>query len=548
MRRLNFPLADYETILTTMRQELQRSFKGLRVKNFESPYFISYLGRFVNQWNAYGRYGALYARGAQSFGQIYAEVRVGSYAFDNVIDGGLADQPLERPSTSLVMNAPMESIQNALRRHLWQLTDIRYKEALEQLLEKKRRALQDATPRKNSLDFSKERPSHFVDLPEQLPIPNDHWLDLIRKYSQHLKQYKEFIDSYMQISIDRIVKCYVNTEGSQIITHYDYYHLVAHAVTKADDGADLNRVWTNYFSKADEFPAESAIEEALDNLAERLLQLRKAKVLTPYSGPAILCPESAGVFFHEVIGHRMEGERLISPEEGQTFKGKLGTQVFPKFISIVDDPTITDWKGHSLIGTYLYDDEGVKAKKVALVKKGVLKNFLLSRTPVEQFTKSNGHGRNESFEDPIARMSNLIVHSSRGYSFAKLKEKLLAEVNSQKKPYGLIIQEVGSGETQTTKYGFQAFRGTPTMVYKVDCDSGKETLVRGIEFVGTPLASMNKIIATGNDYTLCNKYCNAESGWVPVSTIAPSILISEIELQKVQETRTKPPILPPPPL
>ena len=277
------------------------------------------------------------------------------------------------------------------------------------------------------------------------------------------------------------------------------------------------------------------------------MQLRKAKLLAPYSGPAILCPESAGVFFHEVIGHRMEGERLISPEEGQTFKGKLGTQIFPKFISIIDDPTLSSWNGQSLMGTYLYDDEGVKARRVSLVKSGVLKNFLLSRTPIEQFTRSNGHGRNESFEDPIARMSNLIIHSSRGYSFAKLKEKLLTEVNRQKKPYGLIIQEVGSGETQTTKYGFQAFRGTPTMVYKVDSDSGRETLVRGIEFVGTPLASMNKILATGNDYTVCNKYCNAESGWIPVSTIAPSLLISEIELQKVQESRTKPPILPPPP-
>ena len=251
MRRLSFPTIDHEAVLSTMRHELQRSFKGLKIKNFETPYFISYLTKMVNQWNAYGRYGALYAKGAQSFGQVYAEVRVGSHAFDNVIDGGLGDQSMERPSTALIMNAPMEDIPNAIRRHLWQLTDLKYKEALEQLLDKKRRALQDATPRKNGLDFSKERQSRYIEIPQPLQIPEDHWLDIIRRRSLQLKKYKDFSDSYLQVSTDRIVKCYVNTEGSQIITCNDYYHIVAHAVTKADDGADLNRVWTHYFRKID---------------------------------------------------------------------------------------------------------------------------------------------------------------------------------------------------------------------------------------------------------------------------------------------------------
>jgi hypothetical protein len=68
--------------------------------------------------------------------------------------------------------------------------------------------------------------------------------------------------------------------------------------------------------------------------------------------------------------------------------------------------------------------------------------------------------------------------------------------------------------------------------------------VRGIKMVGTPLVVLNRIIAAGNDQTLSNGFhCGAESGWVPVAQIAPSLLVSEVELQRLPEDRARPPIL-----
>jgi predicted Zn-dependent protease len=196
------------------------------------------------------------------------------------------------------------------------------------------------------------------------------------------------------------------------------------------------------------------------------------------------------------------------------------------------------------MGHYLFDDQGVPSERVTLVEDGILKGFLMSRTPVENFSHSNGHGRNNDYEYPMARMGNFIADTSQGKSRNALKEILISESVKKEKPYGIIIKDVEGGETNTSRYSFQAFKCTPKMVYRVDLDSGKEILVRGIEFVGTPLTSISKIIAAGNACEVHNGFCGAESGFIPVSTVAPSLLVEELELQRTMGKNRKPPLLP----
>jgi predicted Zn-dependent protease len=252
------------------------------------------------------------------------------------------------------------------------------------------------------------------------------------------------------------------------------------------------------------------------------------------------------VLFHEAVGHRLEGDRMDNDAEGKTFKGQIGRAVLPPFISIVDDPTLATLAGKSLNGYYQYDDEGIPAKRVPLVESGVLKNFLLSRHPVDGFLQSNGHGRGQSNRRPVARMANLIASSTKQVSDAQLKQMLIDEAKRQGKPYGLIIRDIQGGNTNTSSFGYQAFKGIPRLVYRVDARDGKETLVRGVEVVGTPLSAVSKIVATGKTQGVFNGFCGAESGNVPVSTVAPATLLREIELQRVVEGRDRPPLLPSP--
>jgi len=289
----------------------------------------------------------------------------------------------------------------------------------------------------------------------------------------------------------------------------------------------------------------------VDGLAADLKKLLAAPVIDPYTGPAILMEEAAGVFFHETLGHRLEGERQNSHQEGRTFKGQLGKRVLPEFLSLVDDPTLGAVKlpdGHeaTLNGLYYYDDEGAPARPVTLIERGILRDYLKSRTPVLGSPRSNGHARAAETNDPIGRMANLIVRSSRSVPMATLKEQLLAEVRKQGKPFGLIIRDILGGSTNTMSYGSQTFRGQPTMVYSVDEKTGQETLVRGVEMVGTPLTSLAKLSAASDTVGVFNGYCGAESGMVPVATVAPAVLFTEIELQRTQNQLERPPILPPP--
>jgi predicted Zn-dependent protease len=284
----------------------------------------------------------------------------------------------------------------------------------------------------------------------------------------------------------------------------------------------------------------------MERTAMLAVNLPRGPVVEPYVGPAILSGRASAVLFHEIFGHRIEGHRQKDESEGQTFTKMVGTKVLPEFLSVVFDPTRAQAQGVSLNGWYAYDDEGVKAQPVTVVDQGVLKTFLMSRSPVRGFNRSNGHGRRQPGHEVVSRQSNLFVESSRTVSEAKLREMLIAEVRRQNKPYGLYFDQVTGGFTTTGRQGLQAFKVIPLVVYRVYADGRKDELVRGADIVGTPLASFAKILAAGDRPQVFNGYCGAESGSVPVAAVSPALLISEIEVQKKAKSDDRPPLLPSP--
>ena len=252
------------------------------------------------------------------------------------------------------------------------------------------------------------------------------------------------------------------------------------------------------------------------------------------------------MFFHEVLGHRLEGHRQRDEEEGQTFTKKVGQEVLPKFLSVADDPTIHEMAGMKLAGSYDYDNEGTPAERVDVIKDGVLKNFLMSRMPIKNFSDSNGHGRNQPGLMPTGRQGNLIVTSTQIIPETQMRQTLIDEVKKQGKPYGLYFDDIQGGFTVTTRQLPQAFQVLPVMVYKVYADGRPDELVRGVDIVGTPLAALTRILTTGDQEHVFNGVCGAESGQVPVAAVAPSMLFSEMEVQKRAHQHERPPLLPPP--
>jgi predicted Zn-dependent protease len=294
------------------------------------------------------------------------------------------------------------------------------------------------------------------------------------------------------------------------------------------------------------FPADNLIQGKVTSLADTLDALVNAPPAEPIVCPAILSGRASAVFFHEIFGHRVEGHRQKDVTQGQTFTRMLNQKVLPDFVSVAFDPTRREYQGTDLIGYYQYDDEGVKARPVTVVENGVLKTFLLSRSPVSEFVHSNGHGRRQPGFEVVSRQSNLIVESAKQVSDKDLREQLVAEIKRQNKPYGLYFEEVSSGYTLTGRQGLQAFTVVPLVVYRVYTDGRPDELIRGVDIVGTPLTSFAKILATSNHAEVFNGYCGAESGSIPVSAVSPAILVSEIETQKKPNSQQQLPILPRP--
>jgi predicted Zn-dependent protease len=443
------------------------------------------------------------------------------------------------------LQLPLTDDREALARSLWLATNTGYGNALDNYLRVKTEAQVRAKEEDTSPDFSEESPQ--VSIGQAAPpivVDKAAWEQRVSALSKIFREYPNVYQNVVMLTVQNETDFFASSEGSRIVAPHLAARLVVFAVTRADDGMDMFRAQTFEAETVEGLPAQPVLEAAMHELGKSLEALRKAPVTEPFDGPAILSGRAAAVFFHEVLGHRLEGQRQRGDEEGQTFTKDIGKEVLPTFLSVADDPTVTTFGNTWLSGSYEYDDEGQKARRVDLIDDGVLKTFLMSRLPIANFGASNGHGRAQTGRVPTGRQGNLIVTSTKTEPESELRKQLIEEAKKQGKPYGLYFEDISSGFAVTTRSSPQAFQVIPLVVYRVYVDGRPDELVRGVSIVGTPLAAMKSILATGDKSEVFNGECGAESGAIPVSAVAPAMLVSEMETQKQAQGTARPPILP----
>ena len=536
-----------DLVLAAMSDELERSARGLRLPGYEAPYYVSFVVQETEGYEVHAKQAALVSSKPTRQRRAAVDVRIGSYALDNSNDNEpewTGDDELLEPTNTVPVEDPSPQ---ALRRALWLLTDFRYKQALASYLKLRGQGVYRVDEPNRAPSFS---PADVVvggDPISPLADPRDAWNVLARRLSARLAAQPGMLDSQVQLEVELETRWLVTTEGTRLRSSRTLYSMHATGWIQAPDGMILDAATDLYAPSGAGFMDETRLMPAIDQLATTLSALRDAPLLEPYTGPAIIESAATGVLFHEVLGHRLEGRRRDDDNDGQTFGRTLGQPILPTFLSLVDDPTLAAQGGVPLNGHYAIDDEGVPARRVVLVDHGILRAFLSARRPAPGATRSNGHGRAEGIHRPIARQGNLMLVAHEHVDDAELKRRLIAEAKQQGRPFGLIIRELSGGSTNTSSRGYQAFKGEARQVYKVDLETGRETLVRGVDLVGTPLILLSKIAAVGDRVGIFNGFCGAESGMVPVSAVAPSVFIREIELQRSSRPRARPPVLPPPP-
>jgi TldD protein len=529
-------------VLTAMQDEIDRTMNVLA--NADPPvYFISYTVADRQYVEVSGSNGALLSSASNRGRWLEVQTRVGSYQLDDTHKLGDRPPSWTSPGSTSVIDDDIP----VLRREIWRETDRQYRAASEALIKvKTSQQVQVQTAEGAAPDFSREQPHTSIGPPVEIHVDRKPWEERVRKYTAAFSKSPAVLNSIVTFSALAMNQYQLNSEGTKLAFGQKHYRLELFVQSKAPDGMDINRFANFDWLDPKDAPDDKAVFNRIQIMIQETEALDKAPLVDPYAGPALLTGRAAAVFFHEVFGHRAEGFRQKDINEGQTFTSKIGEKILPEFLSIKDDPTESQLGGQMLLGNYPFDDEGVPAQNVKLVDHGVLKTFLMSRSPLVNIPHSNGHGRRQLGYVPVARQGNLIVSSTNAVTDKQLRLKLIELVKEQGKPFGLLIDDIAGGFTFTGRGQPQAFQVLPLVVYKVFPDGRPDQLVRGVDIVGTPLVSLTKIVATGDTPDIFNGYCGAESGSVPVSAVAPAILISEMEVQKKQTSTDKPPILPPP--
>ncbi len=530
-------------VLAAMQAELDHSLAALKAEPVP-PSFLSYEVTENHVYAVGAAFGAVLNSTERRTRTLDVDLRVGGGQLDNThpLRG---NQGFTMPRMTGQTLLPIENDPDAIRAQLWYQTDRRFKAAVEQLTKVKANMKVNVAEEDPSADFSAEPAEEFVQAPADVKLDRAVWEEKLRRYSAPFAAYGNIYGARAVLDVDAQTRWYVNSEGTRLQTTQTTARLLIYATTKADDGMVLPRYETFFAFTADKLPGDTEVLARVERMIQDLLALRTAPIIDPYAGPAILSGRAAGVFFHEVFGHRVEGHRQKGAEQGQTFKKMLGQPVLPAAFTVYSDPTLDHFGATALGGYYLYDNEGVKARRVPLIEGGVFKGFLMARMPIEGFPASNGHGRKAPGFPVVARQSNLVVEAAQAVSREKLKARLLQLVTEQNKPYGLYFADIEGGFTLTGRFIPNAFNVRPIMVYRVYPD-GHEELVRGVDFIGTPLAAFSKVAAADDTPDIFNGICGAESGPVPVSAISPGLLLTQVEVQKKEKAQDLPPLLPAP--
>lgn len=460
-------------------------------------------------------------------------IRVGNRKFDNLHYSG-------NMNSNLVVSLPDEDIEEDIKLTLWRGLQQAYSHAKDDLESNQTEFTTRPKEEDTAPDFSIEKASTYFE-PEmkfkKLEFNEKKVISDLNSVSKILGDNRDVLMNYANFQINLSREYFIDTEGAAIEQNNPSIRLYTGGIVMADDGMVLQDYKIYFGRKMSDFPALQQIKSDTQKMSETLSALKVSPKIDSYTGPVLLSGEVSGVFFHEFLGHRVEGARMKSGADAQTLKKKIGESILPDRLSVTFDPTISKYQNTVLSGDYKFDNEGIRGQRVEVIKNGILKNFLMSRIPIEGFSKSNGHGRGNLNIGTETRQSNMLIESSKPISNEALNALFVKELKKRGLSFGYRIDKVSGGLTMTGAASANAFYLNPLVVYRVYTDGRPDELVRGINIVGTPLAAFSQIIAESDDQKIFNGMCGAMSGSVPVSAIAPSMLVKELEFQKTGDNQ-----------
>jgi TldD protein len=518
------PAAAGDALLEALLTELDRSKAQLKIERVQSPYYIEYRVNDVDDYDAEAAFGALRESQRVHLRILRVVVRVGDYKQDSYFGQGMGE-------TNIL---PLDNDPIALRHQIWLTTDEAYKAAGQALAEKQAEMKRFSADPNPVDDFSKETVITALDPIVSLKIDEAAWNKTLSDMTNLYRQYPEIQSVSASARFSAVNEYFVDSEGTVTRNGKTTYNLQLNSSAQADDGMRLSRNPYWMVGRAEELPSRDKLLSDVKQALETVIALRIAPIVEEeYRGPVLFAPDASDDVIASLVGSNIVGRKPQPGRPNRTvgaFATSYKTRVLPSFLTIIDDPTLKDFQGHSLVGSYDVDNEGVKAKTVNIIENGMLNNYLVGRQPVRDFPASNGHGRAAPGSGPSPSLGVLLLKSAEAQPPEELKKKILQMVTAQGKPYAYRVDTLGPGNS-------------PRLLYRVYAD-GHEELVRGAVFSELDVRALrSNLIAVGNDPLVSNR-----SGGVPTTIICPSLLFDELEVKRADTSKDKLPEYPAPPL
>ncbi len=512
-------------LLEALLMELDRSKAQLKMDQVQAPYYIEYRVNEVEDISAEAAYGALRENQHIHVRVLRVVVRIGDYMQDSYFGRGQGESSI----------LPLDNDPIALRHQIWLATDDAYKAAGQALAEKQAAMKQFSTDPNPVDDFAKSPKMIAVEPTASLKIDEAAWKKTLEDLTSLYKQYPDVQSVTASARFSAINEYLVNSEGTVTRCGKTTYSVQLNGSAQAADGMRLSRSPAFMVARPEELPTRDALMGEAKKMLETVVALRQAPIVEEeYRGPVLFAADAADDIVSSLIGQNLLGQKPQLGKPNRTtgaFATSYKTRVLPNFLSVVDDPTMKDFQGKSLVGSYAVDSEGVKAQAVNTIENGMLANYLVGRQPIRDFPTSNGHGRAAPGSFPGPSLGVLLVKSSDAQAPDELKKKVIQMVKEQGKEYGYRVETLGPGNA-------------PRLLYRVYAKDGHEELVRGAVFNELDIRAIrNDLIAVGDDPLVSNR-----AGAAPTTIISPSFLFGELEVKRADTSKDKLPDYPAPPL
>ncbi|MGA2428341.1 MAG: metallopeptidase TldD-related protein [Candidatus Acidiferrum sp.] len=515
--------ASGDALLEALLTELDRSKAQLKMDQVDPPYYIEYRVNDVDDYAAEAAFGAVRENQRVRYRVIRVVVRIGDYKQDSYYGIGMGE-------TNIL---PLDDDSIALRHQIWLATDEAYKEAGEALTEKQAALKQFSAEASPVDDFAKAPVVSVLEPTVTLQVDEPAWKKAIEDATNLYRQYPDVQSVSASLHFSAVNEYLVNSEGTVTRSGKKTYSLQLNSSAQAADGMRLSRNPFWMVAKVEELPTRENLIAESKKMLDTVVALRQAPIVEEeYRGPVLFAPDAADDVIASLVGANVLGRKPQLGRPNRTtgaFATSYKSRVLPNFLTVVDDPTLKDFEGKSLVGNYDVDDDGVKAQPVTLIENGTLVNYLVSRQPIRDFPSSNGHGRGGAGTVPTPNLGVLVVKSSEAQSPEALKQHVIQMIKEQGQPYGYRVETLGPGNT-------------PRLLYRIYPD-GHEELVRGAVFNELDVRALRSdLLSVGNDPLVSNR-----AGGIATTVISPSLLFDELEVKRADTSKDKLPDYPPPP-